>query len=290
MRLPVVSQRDLDVIRAAPMFSALSAGALDALLEQSELQTRVRHSKLFEQDEPATAFYLVLDGWTKLFRMTAGGEETVVGVFTRGDCLAEAPCLSGGYYPVSGETVTEARLLAVPARRIVERIRSNPEIGLAMLASTSLHLRRLVDQIEELKARTGPQRLAEFLIGLAPVAQGSCTIALPYEKLLIAGRLGMKPESLSRAFQRLRSVGVRIHQNTVAVGDVARLAEFAGRERSMALRCPALRTGCIRANGYPGLFGRTMRRPLRLPSHPGNGRDPTNAAGKARTAHCIPAT
>lgn len=249
MRLPAVSQRDLDVIRAAPMFSALSASALDTLIEQSEFQTRVRHSILFEQDQPATAFYLVLDGWTKLFRMTAGGEEAVVGVFTRGDHLAEAPCLSGGRYPVSCETVTEARLLAVPARRIVEQIRSNPEIGLAMLASTSLHLRRLVDQIEELKARTGPQRLAEFLIGLAPVAQGSCTIALPYEKLLIAGRLGMKPESLSRAFQRLRSIGVRIHQNTVAVGDVARLAEFAGRERALALRCRALRMGCIRASG-----------------------------------------
>jgi len=113
-----------------------------------------------------------------------------------------------------------------------------------MLASASLHLKRLVDQIEELKARTGPQRLADFLVGLAPVAQGPCTIALPYEKLLIAGRLGMKPESLSRAFQRLRAVGVRINQNTVAVGDVARLTEFAGRERLMAFKCPAFRAGC----------------------------------------------
>lgn len=54
----------------------------------------------------------------------------------------------------------------------------------------------------------------------------------------------MKPESLSRAFQRLRPLGVRIHHNTVAVGDVARLTEFAGRERVMAFRCPALRAGC----------------------------------------------
>lgn len=244
MGLPAISERDLDVIRAAPMFSALSSSELDALLEQSELQAHARHSTLFEQDEPAGAFYLVLDGWTKLFRMTAGGEEAVVGVFTRGDCLAEAPCLSGGRYPVSGQTVTEARLLAVPARRIVERIRLNPEVGLAMLASTSLHLRKLVDQIEELKARTGPQRLAEFLIGLAPVAQGPCTIALPYEKLLIAGRLGMKPETLSRAFQRLRPVGIRINQNAIAVSDIARLAEFAGRDRAMAFRCPAFRAGC----------------------------------------------
>lgn len=246
MRPRVFSPRDLEVIRAVPMFSALPTGALEALLARSELQARPRHSSLFQQDDPATVFYLVLDGWTKLFRMTVGGDEAVVGVFTRGDCLADAPCLSGGNYPVSAETVTEARLLAVPACRIIEQIRSSPEVGLAMLASTSLHLRKLVDQIEELKARTGPQRLAEFLVGLAPVAKGPCTIALPYEKLLIAGRLGMKPESLSRAFQRLQGVGVRISQNSVAVGDVGRLAEFAGRERALAFNCPALRTGCGR--------------------------------------------
>lgn len=243
------SERDLALIRAAPMFSALSLSALDAVLSQSEIRSYARHATLFDQDDEAGEFYLVLDGWAKLFRMTPGGDEAVVGVFTRGESFAEAPCLSGGRYPVSGQSVTEARLLAVSARRILEQLRTHPEIGLAMLASTSLHLRMLVDQIEELKARTGPQRLAEFLVGLAPVADGSCAIALPYEKLLIAGRLGMKPESLSRAFQRLRSVGVRIHQNTVAIGDVARLAEFAGRERALALRCPALRMGCGRANG-----------------------------------------
>jgi CRP-like cAMP-binding protein len=244
MGRPCISQRDREAIRTAPMFSALPANAFEALLAKSEVQARGRHSILFEQDQPATAFYLVLEGWAKLFRITVGGDETVIGVFSRGDCLAEAPCLTGGNYPVSGQTVTDARLLAVPAHRIVELIRASPEVGLAMLASTSLHLRRLVDQIEELKARTGPQRLADFLVGLAPVAQGPCTIALPYEKLLIAGRLGMKPESLSRAFQRLHSVGVRTNQNTIAIADVARLSEFAGRERLMAFKCPAFRAGC----------------------------------------------
>ncbi len=235
---------DREAVRSAPMFSALQPGTLDALLAQSELRVLSRRTALFEQDERASAFYLVLEGWVKLFRMTVGGEEAVVGVFKRGDCVAEVPCLTGGRYPVSGETVGSARLLAVPARAVVELTRSNPEIGLAMLASVSAHLRELVDQIEELKARTGPQRLASFLVSLAPVSQGPCTIALPYEKLLIAGTLGMKPESLSRAFQRLQPVGVRANQGTVAVSDVARLIEFAGRERPMAVRCPLLRTGC----------------------------------------------
>src|SRR5690606_3814165 len=116
------------------------AEALDMLLSQSELLALPRRAALFEQDDPAAAFYLVLDGWVKLFRMTAGGDEAVVGVFTRGDSIAEVPCLAGGNYPVSGETVTDARLLCVPTRGIVELTRARPEIGLAMLASSSLHL------------------------------------------------------------------------------------------------------------------------------------------------------
>ena len=240
--------QDRGVIRLVPMFSALPADALDILLAQSEFQVRPRRAPLFEHDEPATTFYLVLDGWVKLYRMTAGGDEVVVGIFRRGDTVAEVPCLTGSTYPVSGETVTDARLLAIPTRAIMELNRSRPELGLAMLGSAALHFKRLVDQIEELKARTGPQRLAAFLVDLAPTEQGACTMALPYEKVLIAGRLGMKPESLSRAFQRLRSLGVRIHHNSVAIGDVARLTEFAGRERVMAFRCPALRTGCRTIN------------------------------------------
>ncbi len=243
----VLTDSDCAVARSTPMFSALSPAAFDVILSHAEVRCHARHEMLFEQDDEATEFYLVLEGWTKLSRMTAGGDEAVVGIFRRGDCFGEAPCLSGGRYPVSAQTVTEARLMMLPARRIIELVRAQPEIGLSMLASTSLHLRRLVDQIEELKARTGAQRLAEFLIGLAPIDEGPCTIALPYEKLLIAGSIGIKPESLSRAFQRIRPVGVRISQNMVVIRDVAALAEFAGRERATVLRCPAYRSTCGRA-------------------------------------------
>ena len=69
-------------------------------------------------------------------------------------------------------------------------------------------------EIEQLKARTGAQRLAEFLLELCPVESGSCAVRLPYDKALIAGRLGMKPESLSRGFSRLRKVGVVDHPQT----------------------------------------------------------------------------
>ena len=57
-------------------------------------------------------------------------------------------------------------------------------------------------------------------------------IKLPYDKTLIAGHLGLKPESLSRAFAKLRRVGVNIHASDVVVREVARLKCLATSERA----------------------------------------------------------
>jgi len=100
-----------------------------------------------------------------------------------------------------------------------------------MNASASEHLHHLMEQVEQLKAQSGVQRVAEFLASLAPVEHGSCVIALPFDKVLIAARLGLKPESLSRAFARLRSVGVAVHASHVTVSEVAKLRQLAADER-----------------------------------------------------------
>jgi CRP-like cAMP-binding protein len=103
-----------------------------------------------------------------------------------------------------------------------------------MLSATYVHLQSLVMQIEALKAQTGAQRVAEFLLELAPCDLGACEVVLPYDKFLIAGRLGMKPESLSRAFVKLRDQGVTIRQNNVAIDDVTALRAFAEEDPAAA--------------------------------------------------------
>ena len=102
-----------------------------------------------------------------------------------------------------------------------------------MLTATYAHLHTLVAQVEQLKAQTGPQRVADFLLELARAPVGSCSVELPYDKVLIAGRLGMKPESLSRAFAKLRDQGVRIQQNSAEIEDVESLRGYAERDRAL---------------------------------------------------------
>ena len=134
-----------------------------------------------------------------------------------------------GNFPVAAEAVTDCRLMQINAGVIFGMMRRHPEIVGSIMASMYAHFHALVAQIEQLKAQTGAQRVAEFLLELCPVESGRCALRLPYDKVLIAGRLGMKPESLSRAFNRLRKVGVVISNNNAAIADVASCASSPGR-------------------------------------------------------------
>lgn len=230
----ILGPDDLAVARQTAVLGGLDGGTLDILLGAASLRVVDRGEILFVQSDPADAFFVVLDGWVKLYRVSPGGEEAVVAVFTKGQSFAEAAVFTGGRFPVTAEAVTRTRLLRVPSAALLDSIRSSPDVAFAMLATTSQHLHMLVQQIEQLKAHTGAQRVAEFLVSLAPVDEGECMIDLPYDKFLIAGRLGMKPESLSRAFLRLRDLGVSIRQNKAAISDVDRLRVFAAEERGGA--------------------------------------------------------
>jgi CRP-like cAMP-binding protein len=84
----------------------------------------------------------------------------------------------------------------------------------------SLHLRRLVQQIEHLTVRSSTERLADFLVKLADNRNERAILRLPYDKGLIAARLGMQPETLSRALAKLRPLGVETKGSRVTIRDV----------------------------------------------------------------------
>lgn len=213
-------------MRSTPLFGTLSQELAQSLIGNQSVSVHRKGDILFQQGEPAHSFFVVLGGWVKIYRITPDGSEAVVGVFRRGETFAEAAIFLGARYPVSAEVVTEARLLRINGQLLRRRIEAQPEVALSMLASASYHLKALVEQIEHIKLLSAPQRTAEFLLRLAPVREGSTVIELPYEKALIANRLGMKPESLSRALARLRPLGVNVDREHVSIADVALLAQF----------------------------------------------------------------
>ncbi len=223
---------DLQIITRIPLFRGLKPETVRLIIGPATAVTVRAHSVLFRQGDLATAFFIMINGCTKHYRLSFSGEETVIQVLIEGDSFGEAIALTGARFPATAETVTDARIVRIPADHVVRCIQENPNIARAMIASTSQRFQALMQQVEQLKAQSGIQRLAEFLASLAPVTSGPCVVALPYDKTLIAGRLGLQPESLSRTFAKLKSAGVTVRSAHVAVRDVAKLRQLARDQRS----------------------------------------------------------
>lgn len=221
-----MDQGDWNQIRKSPILGVLPVEVVEDLIDGPVARVFDKGAVLFQQGSPADHCFFILSGWVKVFRSSPGGNETVVHVFRSGELFAEAVMFMGGRYPVSAEAATRCRLIRIDGQRLRQAIEAQPQLALGMLASASQHLKVLVSQVEHMKRLSTAQRLADFLLSLCAESEGTCRISLPYEKSLIAGRLGMKPESLSRSLAKLKPLGVSVERDEVVIADTGKLKSF----------------------------------------------------------------
>lgn len=228
-----LSAHEIARLHALPLFAGLSADSLMDLLGDSAVRMHGKRKILFLQGDPATHFFVVLSGWVKLFRLRPDGAEVVVEIFGPGESFAEGAVHMPEGYPVSAEMVEEGRLLAVPTAAFGQRVRQDPNLAISMLASMAVRLKELVNRIEKKETQTAAQRVADFLLkfgGPAGTEAGAdaahVVVQLPYDKQLIANRLGMKPETFSRALSTLRGQGVHVEGARAEIRDRFALRRF----------------------------------------------------------------
>ncbi|WP_448191507.1 Crp/Fnr family transcriptional regulator [Azospirillum sp. sgz301742] len=229
-RLKGLKPNDLETARAAPLFQRMPDVTMDRLLAGASVMAVPRFGTLFFQDEQADRFYLLLSGSVKLFRLTAEGDEAVVTLVGPGQVFAEADVFASARYPLSAEAVEPTRVLIFTAEAFFTCMRTDPEVALRVVEALSQRIRGFVQQIEHLHVRSTPQRVASFLLNLCPETGKDVRFELPFEKSLIARRLGMQPETFSRALAKLRKIGVETRGAAVFIANTAKLKDFCSSE------------------------------------------------------------
>lgn len=225
-------QDEFSLVRRHPLFQGLSDSEAQEILAGATPKTYPKGYVLFTREDPVDYFYFIFNGWVKVYRETIDGGEAVIGIFARGETLAEAMAFIGGNYPASAEVVEEASVLPIRSVKFVHYLKEYPKVGLTMLSSLSKRMHHLVGEIESLKTRTASQRVAQFLLRLCSTHDGEVVVALPYDKSVVSARLGIQPESLSRIFGRLKKYGVTIERERVIIADVGLLERYSEGEGS----------------------------------------------------------
>ncbi len=220
---------DIATLKKTLFFGALPERQLTEILAKSRIIEAAADEVLFRQGEPAQAIYAVLDGLVKLEVGRRDGQDVLVETFHAGASFAEALAFSGAPYPVTAVAIMPSRVLVAPSHSVQQCVLDDPEAFGAILSATYAHLHRFVRQIEELKGNSALERLARYILAMSEQAEQLQSFELPYEKQVLASVLGIKPESLSRAFRRLAEHGVLTEGRSITLQDVRKLHKFLAR-------------------------------------------------------------
>jgi CRP/FNR family transcriptional regulator len=198
-----------DRLASVALFRGLERPRLQEIARIASPRRVSRDELIFAEDEPAKGLYAVLDGRVKVFKSGPDGKEQILRIWEAGEIFGEAPALWGGYYPASATALEPSELLWIPRDRLIEALRRDPELGLALLAAMSQRLHHLTGLVEELSLREVPARLAGYLIQLPVAREGDQTVVeLDVSKAQLAASIGTIPETLSRALSRLARDGL----------------------------------------------------------------------------------
>lgn len=214
---------DRKLLEATDFFAALGPEVMNRLVRTAFVQTVPKGAVLFLQGDAPEFVHLILSGRISLGAESAHGHSTVVEIFHEGQLFILAAAILRKSYLMTGRALTDSRVLMIPAKPFNALLESDHRLSRVLVDVLATHWRLLVRQIKDLKLRSASERLGAYLLMKIDATTGSASLRLDEELHVIAARLGMTPESLSRTFGNLRAHGVHSRGRQVTIDDVAKL-------------------------------------------------------------------
>ncbi|HBK04265.1 MAG TPA: hypothetical protein DDZ81_00190 [Acetobacteraceae bacterium] len=225
----------LEGLRLTPLLRDLDESVLQKLAAISHMVDHAEDIEICRQDEIADQLFIVVNGQLAGFTTAATGMTAVVEVIRAGETLGLATILARLPWLMGVRTVERSRLLCIDAEGLLTLVEQEPPLVTALLRAEANEFRALVRQVCDLKLRTTAQRLGCYLLSLSAEQQANTTaMRLPFDKRLLAARLGCRQENLSRAFAALRGFGVETHGARVILHDIAKLKAYAEPDQAFA--------------------------------------------------------
>jgi CRP/FNR family transcriptional activator FtrB len=215
---------DRELFTRTELYRRVGPEVAERLTRGCLVQAVQRGVEFTRQGEMAQDVHVILSGRISLVAEGKDGEETVITTFGPGEMFVTPAAILELPYLVTSRTTTRSRVLLIPSERFRRALQAEHALALMIVTQLARHWRLLLTQIQDLKLHSARERLIGYLLRECPADAGPASVRLPNKRNVIAAELGMTPESLSRAFRRLRPLGVESRGGKVEIADVARLA------------------------------------------------------------------
>jgi CRP/FNR family transcriptional regulator len=202
------------------------------LFDTSCRQRWDKRSFLFRAGSPVGAVFKVISGIVAESRTLADGRRQIIAFLLPGDICGYLE--SDGRYTFDGEAITSAETCSFNRDRFGAFVNRNRDVAEEMRRGLADRLNTVGNHLSVVGQLTSTERVANFveMMYAAYTARNVQTrpLPLPMKRSDIADYLGLRLETVSRAFSKLRRRNIiELHDDEVLIVDQARLNELSNR-------------------------------------------------------------
>lgn len=198
----------------------LATGAREIRLDKGQI--------LFQKGTVLDGFYVVVYGQINLAFSSPQGNEKVVSIVGPGQSFGEAVVFMERPSPVLSQALENTLLLQIAKQSLFTAIDRDSAFARRMLAGLSIRLHGLIEDVENYSLRSATQRLIGFLLQLTGASNGQrVEVELPASKQVIASRLNLTPETLSRVLHNLSDSGlIRVKGRHIIMFNIDKIRHY----------------------------------------------------------------
>lgn len=192
------------LMRNTVLFADLSDEYFEKILGHARVTLLEDGQVLFEQQSPAKELFLLAKGQIKLARLSPEGHEKIIDLIMPGNSFAEALLFAKQrVYPVTATALAASEVLCFDNRIYADILHQSTDACFSVMAQMSRRLHWQIAEIDRLTLHNATFRV-------------------------IASRLSITPETLSRTFNKLiKDNLISIRENSVTLNDVGQLRNYA---------------------------------------------------------------
>jgi len=218
------------VISSLPLFRQVSPCHVAEVASHARTWEVRRGTGICSRGAHLPGVIAVAYGMVKLALARPNGEERVVRFVNAGETFGEASALFDRPCRVDAGALAHSMLVVIPPRTLLRLLELDPKFARRMLGVLAERVHALLGELESSVRQRGPQRLACYLQSLARPGEtpDAWHVSLPATKTVVASRLGVSKETLSRLLRRFSDQGLlAISRNDITILDRERLARVA---------------------------------------------------------------
>jgi CRP-like cAMP-binding protein len=228
-------------LRACRLFAGLDEATLDVVVAAMRPRRFRRGEVIFHVGDPGDALFVVTRGAIKItVPPDDGSEPAILTTIERGGFFGELALLDGAPRSATAQTLGPTELLLLRQDAFGALLDEEPALRGALLTALAREIRRLTVQVGDLHFLDLPGRLANHLLRLAQVDEGSTPfrpvpeakirLAWPYTQGELAGMIGGSRQSVNRLLADFVAQGLlRFEGDDLVIPDPRRLADAARR-------------------------------------------------------------